>query len=115
MNAAKNINYAELVEFIGDKFEVVGENFKFIDEKFERSNLAIESIQNDLGGQIKEMRGEVRELKGMFNRLQTSVDKKTYHDKTASQEITMINSQIKRHDRWIHKVAGKVKIDLSPN
>ncbi len=120
MSDLKNINYAELVEFIG--------------EKFERTNQAIEDVRSDLGGEIKNLKGEVKnlrgevnnlrgevnelsgefkEIKGMFNRLQASVDGKMYHEKTTKQEITMLSGQIKRHDRWIHSVADKVKMDLS--
>jgi len=74
--------------------ENFGELIEYLDEKF---------------GKVD---SEFKELKENFNLLQKSVDAKTDKETTVSQEATMLNGKVQRHEKWITQIAKKVELKL---
>lgn len=65
-----------------------------------------------LDEKFKKVETDFEDLKGGFNQLQTSVDAYAYKADKFFEELVMLSSQVKRHEKWLQQIADKLGIKL---
>lgn len=80
-------NYKELVNFIGEHFDLADKRFDSLEFRFD-------------------------DLKKDFRQLQTAVDAYATQANTYFMEMAALGSKLDRHERWINIIADRLGLKL---
>lgn len=94
----------EIITYLEQKFSALD---AYLEERFDEmaSGEELSELEKRLVSEIRRLDGRIDGIYDHLDGITNKVD--TYH-----QEMTMLGSQVSRHERWHHEVAGKLGMRL---
>lgn len=103
-----NDDFAELIQYLDDKFIAVDKRFDNVDQRF----IAIDKRFDDVDKRFIAVDKRFDEIKSDFNNLLTAVDAYVQKADTYFQEMVMLSHKVDRHEKWLQEIAEKIGVKL---